>query len=86
VVYPGLDKDNPKRSMQALPKTIAVSFDGGACKLVGLSTSPGPIAIDIDSGVAVNQVNVAVAEAYPVGQDAEKAISFTEIALKRYPD
>jgi len=86
VVYPGLDRENPKRAMQPLPKSIAISFDGGPCRLLGLSTSPGPVDIDIDSGEAVSQVRVGIAEAYPVGQDAEQAISITEIVLKKYPD
>jgi hypothetical protein len=86
VVYPGLDPQNAKRTLQPLPKTMAVSFGDGPCQSVGLGADPGPILLDLDSGTDVTQVHLAIAEAYPAGADADPAISLTEVVLKKFPD
>ena len=86
VISPGLDAGNAKRTLQPVPKRLAVRFGDGPCQSVSLDAEPGPLRRDLDSGEEVSQVHLAIAEAFPAGADAEPAISITEVVLKKYPD
>ncbi len=84
-ILPGLDKSNPRRDLQPLPKTLGISFDNGVCQPVTLTNSPEQTVIKLDSKKPISQVRIGIGAAYPAGADAQPLISITEVILKAYP-
>ena len=85
VLHPGLGADNPARARQPRPKTVGVRFGDGTCTSFALADTPGPVTLDVDSGMPVTRVEIGVAEAHDAPADAPRLISLTEIGLRSFP-
>jgi len=84
-IFSGLDKDNPQRDLQWLPKAVGLSFDSGPCQSITLNESPEGQTFQIDSEKPVTQLQMGIGSATPGGADAAPLISITEVVLKSFP-
>ena len=84
-IFAGLDKDNPQRNLQRLPKAMGLSFDNGPCQAITLKNALDRQMFTVDSGKPVSQLLIGVASAFPAAADAAPFLSITEVILKSFP-
>jgi hypothetical protein len=85
VVRAGLPPEDSSRLLQARPKSIGVSFDGGVCRRFVLTNGPDRQLLAVDSAVDVTTIRIGVDSAYPSAPDGQASLSITEILLKARP-
>lgn len=81
----GLPADDDRRTLQALPQALGVSFDGGTCQEVTLEDKPDEQEPMIDSMGPVSTIRIGVVRAKPQREDGEPVLSFTEIGVRARP-
>ncbi|HSU34261.1 MAG TPA: zinc ribbon domain-containing protein [Propionibacteriaceae bacterium] len=84
-IFAGLDRDNPQRNLQRLPKTMGLTFDNNPCQQITLTNTTDRQPFKIDSGKPVSQLRIGVASAFPAAPDAAPFLSITEVILKSFP-
>jgi hypothetical protein len=84
-ILAGLPKDDGRRTLQARPLALGVSFDGGPCQTVTLEDKPDEQTLRIDSERPVSTIRIGVVRAEPQRADGEPVLSFTEIGVRARP-
>lgn len=84
-ILPGLDKSNPQRTQQPLPRAIGITFDDGVCHPVTLTNADVQPVVGLDSGIPTSTVRIGVGSVYPSGAGTPAVVSFTEIVLQAFP-
>lgn len=85
-VVPGLDKANPKRGQQPVPREIGITYPGARCQPAVLAQGDKQQPIKADSLVLVTSVRIGIGSVYPAtAPGAAPLTSITEIVLQSYP-
>jgi ribosomal protein L40E len=86
VIWPGLDADNPQRSLQPQPQVIGIGFPDGSCQPAQLENTADSQRISVDSGAPVTQLRLGIASTYPATPEMKPLISLTEVTIRSHPE